>query len=122
MELKEAYKVMQAAWVKEVGLEVGDTVKVLRSNVGGELGSNACGQTKNELVLNGNMAKVSEITERNIWVLSDGSGCPYTMCFPFFTLEFIKKAEKKPEKMVSVRGKEYSEDTLQKMIQQYVKE
>jgi hypothetical protein len=120
MDLKEAYKVMQAAWIKAIGLEVGDTVKGVQPFKKNPLGSE-CTEAyphngKGRFAKGDGLGIVKRINQNEIIVNCIDNGGDWS--FPFFALEFVEKA-KKPEKMVTVKGREYSEDTLQKMIQQY---
>lgn len=123
MDLKEAYKVMQAAWVKENNIEVGDKVKCLRPFNAHELGCHSISSDstncprKGEFVKDEAVGAIRQINTEYLWI-DCGTKYGGHWNFPFFVLELVEKA-KKPEKMVTVKGREYSEDTLQKMIQQY---
>ncbi len=107
MDIKEAYKVMQAQWVIDNDIEVGDKVKILRAIKTNELGS--CGGRGDYA---NKIGKIGCIADNYIDMTTYGF-------FPFFTLELVEK--KKEEKMITVKGKEYSEDTLHKALQAYVK-
>ena len=108
MNLQEAYRVMQ----KASGIEVGDTVRILRKFKNCELGSDCCtwdsGSSKKKM--QGQTEKVNKVVSRSIWIDN------YE--FPFFALEIVEKA--KSEKMITVRGKEYSEETAYLAIKAYV--
>ncbi len=112
MELQEAYKVMQAA----SGIEVGDEVKVLRTNKTNELGSCVLFHTKSELDELGWSGVVTDIYSNSVKIkLPDN----HSFIMPFFVLEVTKKHEPEPT-MITVKGKEYSEDTLAAAMKQYV--
>ena len=116
MNIREAYQIMQEA----SGIEVGDKVKVLRANIKNELGSNTAYHTKEELDRRGREGKVSKV-DKDCIIVNTTSDCMYWI--PFFVLEIIEKAEvkkAKDEKMVNIRGKDYSESTIQKALQEYV--
>lgn len=112
MDIKEAYEIMQ----RECGIEVGDTVKILRANIENELDSNTAYHTEAEISKRGRHGVVIEVEDGYIDVLTTLNE-PYRI--PFFVLEVIKKAEK--ENMITVNGKEYSESTIKKALQEYVK-
>ncbi len=113
MTITEAYEIMQDA----CGIKVGDTVKILRTNVNYELGSTAAFHTESELERSGRIGIVCKMLDRSMLVrMPDG----YGFQMPFFILEVIEKA--KQENMLTVNGKEYSESTIQKALQQYVNE
>ena len=111
MDIREAYQVMQEA----SGIKVGDTVKVLRTNISDELGSSTCQHTAEELERRGKLGIVKTVGQ-NLIIMITTSNEQYIL--PFFVLEVIEKA--KNENMLTVNGKEYSESTLQKALQQYV--
>jgi len=106
MNIREAYQVLQAEWVKLYNVEVGDTVKVLRKAKKNELGwSNSW-----ESCMFVKQKKRVEGIGHNI-VLDDGYG------YPFFVLEFVEKGEPKIEIDVRINGRtvklsEISEETL----------
>ena len=99
-EIKEAYKVIQKAWVELYNVEVGDTVRVLRKAKTNELGwHNSWSYYDDKMSESvGNLLKVSYVG-RDI-SLDNGYG------YPFFCLEPVKKAEPKIEITVKVNGKE----------------
>jgi len=113
MKLQEAYKVMQAAWVKEHNVEVGDKVRVTGTAKRGSLGF--LPEVSWEKELSGRIGKVFTVHGFKDRHIDLGGGEPYA---PFFVLELVEKA-KKPEKMIEVKGRQYSEDTLVEMIRQY---
>ncbi len=100
MDIKEAYKVMQAEWVKLYDVKVGTKVKVLRGYEKGELGLDDFGidtpdqcRNKGDKVKQQASGTVSEMVNKGILV--DFSGNEYT--FPFFVLEVVGQPE--PKKM-----------------------
>ncbi len=114
MSIKEAYKVLQAAWVKLYNVESGDIVKVLRAPTKwGELGYDGC-ETDIKKQYIGKSYTVREIQQGMLVLeVSDGS----CNCFPFFCLELVKKAEPVIEIDVKINGvtsklSEVSEETL----------
>lgn len=115
MDIKKAYQKMQA----ECGIDVGDKVRVLRTAKCGEMGwYGLCDCTRMQKLNLGQVLKVTminEYTDGYIELEKRHGGLTF---IPFFALELVEKA--KPEKMVTVKGSEYSEDTLQKMIEAYV--
>ncbi len=84
MDIKEAYKVMQAAWVDLYDVKVGDTVKVVKGMSSNELGC-WCTETGNSRKANkiGETLKIQSIAERYISLAVSGD-------WPFFCLEKIK--------------------------------
>ena len=109
MTVKEAYQVMQAAWVELYNIEVGDTVKVLRWFKSYELGFRYCNVSSYARKI----GTVREVENNAIKVKFEKDGA----YFPFFCLEFIKKAEPKIEIDVRINGKtaklcDISEETL----------
>ena len=113
MTIEKAYETMQA----ECGIEVGDTVKILRTNRSNELGSSCVFHTESELGRSGRIGIVLKMLSRSIFVKMPNDNL-FEM--PFFILEVIEKV--KPKNMLTVNGKEYSESTIQKALQQYVNE
>ena len=109
MNLQEAYLVMQ----DNCGIEVGDTVRILRAAKDCETGwtVNWVSPAMDNMV--NTLATVVGITGNGI-VFEE-----HCYFYPFFVLELIKKGEE--EKMVTVKGKEYSESTLQKDLEAYIK-
>lgn len=93
MDLKEAYRAMQAA----CGIEVGDTVRILRTAKSGELGwDNSWSHTMDAFV--GREGVVAEIHHKGIQVTPlTVALAPYVSSpsYPFFVLEVV--AKKKPE-------------------------
>jgi len=105
MDIKEAYKVMQEA----SGIEVGDTVKVLRGYKTDEMGSVALGCT-----LTGVIGTVRNMNKYHVLVSTNG----VCISHPFFVLKVTEKVKK--ANMITVKGKEYSEDTLDKAMKEYI--
>jgi len=103
--LQEAYKTMQAAWVKLHNVEVGDTVRVIRCTRPDELGyrgkaTNAVGHISTIRYIQGcDGIKLSECSPSGFW-------------FPFFCLEVVKKAEPKIEVTCKINGKAMPLSTL----------
>lgn len=102
MNLREAYKVMS----KASGIEVGDTVKVLRSAKTDEMGWDNCW-----------MPNMYEAVGKEFEVSDDHCGSGFYLSgtgykFPFFCLEVTKKATK--TKTVTIGGvtKEISEESF----------
>jgi len=107
MTVEEAYKILQAEWVKLYDAEVGDMVKVLRTpTVNNELGSFGY-ETSAKGKFVGQTCKISRIDRHSLFL---DETCGY--CFPFFCLEFVKKAKPKIEITVKVNGKEVSLKSL----------
>ena len=79
MNIKEAYKVMQAAWVDLYDVKVGDTVRVLRSPKNNELGCICAGSR--------DYVGERKVVERICCDFIEAG--PY---WPFFCLEKIKSA------------------------------
>lgn len=80
MDIKEAYKVM----IKNCGIKVGDTVKVLRGWQYGELGNEIDVGSATKKI--GETGKVTEMNDDDIQV-NFGDGYFY---YPFFVLEKVK--------------------------------
>ena len=84
MNLQEAYKIMQ----DNCGIEVGDTVKVLRRAENKENGwNNNWGDYMDD-----HIGKEYIVTELAVGGIRLNNWC----CFPFFVLELVKKAPKLP--------------------------
>ncbi len=112
MNLQEAYKVMQAA----CGIEVGDIWRPVRKFKKTELGSFAtCWDADSiKALMQGVACEVEELWPEAVWLKRPGHP---SFSFPFFALELVEKA--KPEKMIPVYGKEYSEASLDKAMKYY---
>ena len=118
MDIKEAYRIMQSEWVELYGIKVGSRLKVVRENRTDELGSDSWPHVQREFDKYGTSVEVTHIHYDAISVTTP-TGAVWKM--PFFVLEFIENPEPpKPEKMITVCGKEYSESMLDKMAKQYV--
>ena len=87
INIKEAYKTMQAEWVKLYDVKVGTKVKVLRTNKLLELGTTACGHTQSEIDEDGELAVVYNIVDREITVATTSLG--NHRFYPFFVLEVV---------------------------------
>jgi hypothetical protein len=99
MDVKEAYKVMQ----ENCGIEVGDTVRVLREVKSWEIGwSYVWGIVMNEFI--GKELKVISLDN------GAGIGLENDFFFPFFVLELVSKAKK-----INLNGS-YTVAELQKII------
>ena len=116
-EVKEAYGVLQAA----CGIEVGDKVKVVRKFVGYEIGWGSChdwNSTSNKEGMQDGVYKVSSVTCRNYIIVAHST--EYNYEFPFFALELVEKAEKaKPDNMIDIHGKKWSEDTIAEALKKH---
>lgn len=86
--LREAYTTMQDAW----GIEVGDTVRVLRKVVENEMGW----PIRNGIDQNTSVGKVGEVTEVSKYgiVVSIESVGIMDYTYPFFVLELVSKKPK----------------------------
>jgi len=111
---REAYRHLQASWVKLHNVEVGDIVKVLRAPKTDELGSLVFhAKGKEEMV--GNNCQVQSIDLSRIRLNG--------WAFPFFCLEFVRKAEPTIKLTCEVNGETVplntlSEETLLKIRRQ----
>jgi len=83
---KEAYKHLQASWIKLYNVKVGDTVRILRDMCSDELG---CKGHKS-LEIRGLERKIDKIGPDYIHLEEGGY-------WPFFCLELVKKAEPETE-------------------------
>ncbi|KKL77169.1 hypothetical protein LCGC14_2037550 [marine sediment metagenome] len=112
MELREAYCVMQAA----SGIEKGDTVRVIRTTKKDEMGYNGsptnCVKTVSTVI---EVQEADGIELRN----TDIPASHGTYWFPFFALEIVEKA--KPEKMITINGKDWSEKTIAEALRNHAK-
>ena len=96
MSLRDCYELMQAEWVKLYNVEVGDIMRVLRAVKDCELGYfGESADRKNRMV--GKCYEVLRIDSNHIVLAHD--------YFPFFCLEFVKKAEPEIEINVKINGK-----------------
>ena len=82
MSVNEAYQVLQAEWVKTYNVEVGDTVRVLRAAKSGECG------WEDSWIMDHFIGQTFKVRYIGRSIVLD---CGYT--YPFFCLEFVKKAE-----------------------------
>lgn len=116
ISVQEAYQVMQ----EHCGIEVGDTVKVLRApKEKYELGSSALIDSTDEKFVGGTFP-VSRINAREIKL--EGLGHT-TWGFPFFCLELVEKAKLEIPNEVSfgkdgitVKGTFVSKDTIKRNL------
>jgi len=126
---KEAYQHLQASWVRDNDVEVGDIVKVLRAPKDNELGSRVfCTEAKKEMV--GNNCQVRSIRPNGVCL--NGWAFPFFCdylrvenvgCWPFFCLEVVKKEVPKIKLTCEVNGNTVplstlSEETLLKIRRQ----
>lgn len=114
MDIKEAYKVMQAAWIKDNDIKVGDTVRVVRKFKEDELGYNGVKGTQFGVV-----GQVETIQDKDGIELED-IGTPPTgesRWFPFFALEFVSHAV--AENMIEINGKKWSEATIAEALKKH---
>jgi len=108
---KEAYQHLQASWVKDNNIKVGDIVKVLRIPKRNELGSDCWSACYYQTAVG------TEISVDFVYpdkIVLDGYG------WPFFCLEFVRKAPPKIKITCEVNGKkvplkDLSEETLLKL-------
>lgn len=92
MDVKEAYRIL----ADSCGIEVGDTVEILRKWNSHELGEHG-GSSANSDKLVGKVGEVLEITNPNkSFVLRINDEDEY---IPWFVLKLVKKAEKSPLKV-----------------------
>lgn len=95
-KLTEAYKVMQ----EHCGIEVGDTVKVLREWKRGEMGfEGVMYQPSTRPKFVGEECVVSEMRATNVVV--EGMLGEFCVSIPFFCLELVEKAKPKLPKGVT---------------------
>lgn len=112
IDIKEAYKVMQAAWVDLYDVKVGDTVKVVRIPSHYELGSQ-CDEAKVKKQMVGSQYKISEINDYQIVIRLN----TLVRYFPFFCLEKIKSAPKEIELRYFCEGRDITDDMSDKSKQ-----
>jgi len=121
-KLEEAYKVMQAAWVKENNVQVGDTVVAMRHFKEHEMGCSCCEtQSRKDdpmgrCVDDGAIAIITHISSQNMR-LDFGPKYAGTWSFPFFVLKIVGR--KKEEKMVEIGGKKWSEATIAEALRKH---
>ncbi len=109
MDIKLVYKIMQAEWVRINDVKIGTTVKITRLYKTDEMGCDADGIGDSNHWI-GKEFTVNRIQDNHIV-----AGCYH----PFFVFEVVRQPE--PEKMLMVRGKEYSESTIANALQEYAK-
>lgn len=105
MDIKEAYQVMQKAWVEENDVRVGDTVRILRENGNHELGSNSFPHSKAEFH--------NKIENRTFSITNINK--TYVQCDGYSVSWFILGIVDQPRdtsKMIKIKGKKWSEDTI----------
>jgi len=123
MNVQEAYKVMQAA----SDIEVGDTVRILRRYLQGEMGVNFNGCDDcyiNDAKMRfadshaiGKVLKTDHYGENNGILITSKE---WDFTFPFFALEIVKKAKKaKKEKMVDVDGTMWSLSSVKAALRKH---
>jgi len=97
-ELNKAYRVMQEA----SGIDVGDTVHIIREWRRGELGeAGSLGYSFNEFGNLGDDCLVTAVfnTEANCYINVKPKNAAYGSTAPFFALKIIKKTVKLPSKI-----------------------
>ena len=112
MSVEKAYMLLQKKWVKLYDVEVGDIVEVLRVPNCGELGSGVRSPSGKGHCVRGSY-NIKEIRHNCISLANGSTAC----LFPFFCLEFVKKADPTIEITCRVNGKvstlkDISEETL----------
>lgn len=110
MEIKEAYRVMQAEWVRINNVQVGTRVRCTREYVMNEMGSCVMGK---DAVYVGQEYTVAGIYEQ--YIACDE--CGRTPYHPFFALEVIGQ----PENMIEIEGKKWSEATIAEALRNHAK-
>lgn len=114
MNVREAYIVLQRA----SGIKVGDKVRCLRHFEKKEMGSSidhSRHTQKAAFIDDKAVGVITEVDETSLWVnCGSDYGCGWS--FPFFALEIVGPVKK----MITVAGKEYSESTLARAMQEYV--
>lgn len=106
MEIEKAYKVMQAAWIEENNIKVGDTVKVVRDWGMSELGFTGADWSAH---------RENQIVKE----IFDDSLCLSQSCLtPFFALEFVSHAPV-AENMIEINGKKWSEATIAEALKKH---
>jgi len=104
---EEAYAHLQKSWVRKYNVEVGDIVRVLRAPKTNELGSAAFhAEAKKEMA--GNNYQVQKIWSHGVHL--DG------WAFPFFCLDFVKKAESEIKLTCEVNGQTVPLSMLMSML------
>ncbi len=123
MDLKKAYEVTQAEWVKIYNVEVGDKVRCKRHFAQNELGFDGIGSQhlsdKKNFCATTSIGEISKIYDSCISV-DCGRNFGGNWHFPWFVLKVVEQVP--PEKMIEVAGKKYSESTLVEAMKQYVRE
>ncbi len=127
-KIQEAYQVMQAEWVKLNDVQVGDKVRCIRFFGNNELGCFAESATET-----GKQGKDRCVQDEAVGVvycvfknrIAIEYGPPYSeyglWSFPFFVLDIVDQPREKPETMVRIDGKDYSESTIKNALKEYVK-
>jgi len=111
MSIEDAYETLQEEWARLYNVEVGDYVRVLRKvTTTDELGS--------FFTVNGEeqVDGVYKVTRINRHAIGLAAG-DYEFLYPFFCLEFVKKAQPEIDITLKINGKEarlseISEETL----------
>ena len=121
MELKEAYRVMQA----NCGIEVGDKVRCLRHFKRDEFGSECISTLPSDDGFDS--AKARFVEDRAVGVVAElcddyvsvDCGPEYAgeWHFPCMLLEIVEKV--KPEKMIVINGKMWSEKSLAEALRKH---
>lgn len=115
MDIKEAYEVMQKAWVEKYGIVRGSRVRILRSNDGHELGSFAILHSQGEFdSYPHKTATVKDVECRSVAIDVDGDQVRY---YPWFALEFISSPES--EDMIDINGKKWSISTVKEALKKH---
>ena len=86
LDKQELYKQMQALYVEENDLRVGDKVEITRPHGIDELGSDSYSHYEPEIKRSGGVGQISDINKRNIIIILPGD---YTWVVPFHVLEII---------------------------------
>jgi aspartate 1-decarboxylase len=109
--MQKLYIKMQEMWVDEVDLKKGDKVNIMCLFNAGYFGTDVViWNDMKELI--GESGHVIQINDISICIQFK----KFHWAFPFYCLEKVENQKK----MITVKGKEYSESTLDLMIKQYV--
>lgn len=92
MTEREAYKVLQAGWIKKYGAEVGDEVMITKSNVRNEYGSGAVLHGPGEMDDHGWRGWKIDCIDDDSLCIRNRKGKSFIMSV--FSLAFISKAVK----------------------------
>ncbi len=119
-KIQEAYKTLQAEWVRVNDVRVGDKVrglvKVGPDYLGGDTSDLTSG-SREQFIDNKAVGTIRSVESDYVYL-----DCGLNYCglwsFPFFVLEIVDQPRDK-SKMIEIKGKLWSEDTIDEALRKH---